>query len=158
MFTEGPRGVTTHGALWFGWGELRVEECAFYDGLFQGFLVTSMIWVVNNLATWNWSFKMTMWSRCVFLASLLRQTPSCQDVLCHRRISVLSSGQKCKLALGAAFWTRRWCDILLLQVFQLLTTSERGTGRRVILYKPRLNIYIYIHISIIYLEMLRCDV
>jgi len=29
-----------------------------------------------------------------------------EDVLCHRRISVLSSGQKCKLALGAAFWTR----------------------------------------------------
>lgn len=29
-----------------------------------------------------------------------------EDVLCHRRISMLSSGQKCKLALGAAFWTR----------------------------------------------------
>lgn len=36
-------------------------------------------------------------------------TEPCQDVLCHRRISMLSSGQKCKLALGAAFWTRPRC-------------------------------------------------
>ena len=39
-------------------------------------------------------------------ASLDRSHEPCQDVLCHRRISMLSSGQKCKLALGAAFWTR----------------------------------------------------
>ncbi|CAE7344426.1 TEF3 [Symbiodinium sp. CCMP2456] len=29
-----------------------------------------------------------------------------EDVVCSRKISMLSSGQKCKLALGAAFWTR----------------------------------------------------
>lgn len=29
-----------------------------------------------------------------------------EDVVCYRKISVLSSGQKCKVALGAAFWTR----------------------------------------------------
>ncbi|CAJ1352877.1 unnamed protein product [Effrenium voratum] len=29
-----------------------------------------------------------------------------EDTVCFRRIEMLSSGQKCKLALGAAFWTR----------------------------------------------------
>lgn len=115
------------------------------NGLFQGFLIMSVIWFVNDLASWNWS--MACCGYCGYWPK-----KRCQDVLCHRRISVLSSGQKCKLALGAAFWTRPCCQspdcCQCISCWQHKWTWHSASVFW-FFFKPRLNTHFF--------EMLRWD-
>jgi len=59
-----------------------------------------------------------------------------EDVICERKISMLSSGQKCKVAFGAAFWTRphfvcldeptNYLDVETVELLQRAIRNFRG--------------------------------